>query len=80
MSKMKYFGAFLTPLLAYIAFNVSGIFAYTGVFVLYILVPVLEQLLPQNTYNLSKEKLAEKTNSMIGSVFLVFFRYTCFDF
>ena len=46
MSKMKYFGAFLTPLLAYIAFNVSGIFAYTGVFVLYILVPVLEQLLP----------------------------------
>ena len=36
--------------------------AYTGIFVLYLLVPVVEQLLPQNTYNFTKteKKLAEK--------------------
>lgn len=84
MGKLKYLGAFLTPLLAYIAFNVSGIFAYTGVFVLYLLVPVVEQLLPQNTYNLTKtEKELAKKDKFYDWIlyFLVLFQvYLVYNF
>ena len=84
MGKLKYFGAFLTPLLAYIAFNVSGIFAYTGVFVLYLLVPVVEQILPQNTYNFTKaEKELAKKDKFYDWIlyFLVLFQvYLVYNF
>ena len=62
MNKFKYIGVYLSPLLALLAFNVSGIFAYTGVFVLYILIPVLENILSKDRYNFSKaeKELAKK--------------------
>lgn len=54
MGKFKYFGAYLTPLLALMTFNLSGIFAYTGLFVLYILIPILENSIPKDSYNFNK--------------------------
>ncbi len=56
LNKFKYIGVYLTPILALIAFNVSGILAYTGIFVLYIFIPILENLLPKDRYNFSKEE------------------------
>ena len=40
--------------LAILSFNLKGYWAFTGVIVLYILVPVIEQILPKDTYNLTK--------------------------
>ena len=54
MGKIKYFGAYLTPILALITFNVSGIWAYTGIFILYLLIPILENIIPKDSYNFSK--------------------------
>ena len=56
MNKFKYLGAFFSPLLATLSFNLSGIWSFTGVFVLYILVPILENILPKDTYNFTKEE------------------------
>ena len=62
MGKFKYIGAFLSPLLALLTFNVTGIYAYTGIFFLYFLIPVLENIIPKDSYNFSKEekKLAKE--------------------
>ena len=49
MAKFKYFSAFIVPLLGLLTFNSTGFIAYIGIFSLYVLVPVLENLLPQNT-------------------------------
>ena len=55
MSKLKYLGIYISPILALISFNFSGFLAYLGIIVLYILVPILENLIPKNSYNFSKE-------------------------
>tara|TARA_B110000285_G_scaffold157176_1_gene175323 strand:+ start:947 stop:1984 length:1038 start_codon:yes stop_codon:yes gene_type:complete len=54
MGKLKYITAYIVPLLGLITFNSTGVYAYFGLIFLYILVPVLEEIIPQNTYNLKK--------------------------
>ena len=54
MSKIKYFGVYIVPALGLITFNSSGIIAYLGLFFLYILVPLFEQIITPNTYNLNQ--------------------------
>ena len=54
MGKIKYFGSYIIPLLALLTFNVTGIWSYFGLFFLYVFIPVVEQIIPPNTYNLAK--------------------------
>ena len=63
MAKFKYFSAFIVPLLGLLTFNSTGFIAYIGIISLYVLVPVLENFLPQNTYNLTsvEKELATET-------------------
>ena len=56
MSKLKYLGTYVSPLLALISFNCTGFFAYSGIIFLYVMVPILENLIPKNNYNFSKEE------------------------
>ena len=62
ISKLKYIGAYFSPLLAILSFNLKGYWAFTGVIALYVLVPIIEQLLPKDTYNLtnSEKELAKE--------------------
>ena len=53
MAKFKYFSAFIVPLLGLLTFNSTGFIAYIGIISLYVVVPILENFLPQNTYNLT---------------------------
>tara|TARA_B100001287_G_C22663718_1_gene521777 strand:+ start:518 stop:1555 length:1038 start_codon:yes stop_codon:yes gene_type:complete len=63
MGKLKYLGTYISPLLAIFSFNMTGIFAYTGIFVLYILVPILENFIPKDSYNFNKtEKKRAKSD------------------
>jgi alkane 1-monooxygenase len=65
MRKFKYFGAYLIPLFGLYTFNSTGIYAFFGLFFLYVLVPILEQILPLNSYNLNKaEKELAKESSL----------------
>ena len=56
ISKLKYIGAYFSPFLAILSFNLKGYWAFFGVATLYILVPIMEQFLPKDTYNLSKSE------------------------
>ncbi len=54
MGKFKYVAAYIIPLLGIISFSYTGIWAYTGLFFLYVMVPVLEIVLPPDTYNMEE--------------------------
>ena len=58
MGKIKYFAAYIIPLLAYYTFNVTGIYAYFGLAVIFIVIPFLELVFPPNTYNLNATEKA----------------------
>ena len=62
MKKLKYIAVYLVPVLALISFQFQGFWAYTGILVLYALIPIAEQILPQDSYNFeqSERKLAEE--------------------
>ena len=62
MGKLKYLGTYISPLLAIFSFNMTGIFAYTGIFALYILVPVLENFIPKDSYNFNKIEKKQAKN------------------
>lgn len=54
MGKLKYFAAFIIPLLALLSFYTTGWIAYTGVVFLYVLVPIIEQIFPPNRANFNE--------------------------
>ena len=56
MKKLKYIGAYFSPLLAILSFQLQGFGAFLCIFILYVIVPISEQFLPQDTYNLSKSE------------------------
>lgn len=54
MGKIKYFSAYIIPLLAYHTFNSTGIEAYYALFFFFVGIPFFEIILPTDTYNLNK--------------------------
>jgi alkane 1-monooxygenase len=46
MGKIKYFGAYIVPLLGILAFSTTGIYAFFGLIFLYVIVPILEIVIP----------------------------------
>jgi alkane 1-monooxygenase len=64
MRKFKYLGAYLIPLFGLFTFKSTGVYAFFGLIFLYVLVPILEQILPLSSYNLNKaEKELAKESS-----------------
>ena len=54
MGKMKYFAGYIIPLLALFTFYSTGLYAWIGIAVIFILIPILEIILTPDTYNLTK--------------------------
>ena len=54
MGKIKYFAAYIVPLLALFTFSTTGIYAYFGLIFLYVLVPIIEQIFTPDRYNLAE--------------------------
>ena len=52
MGKIKYFFAYIIPLMGLLTFHTTGIYAWSGIIFLYVLVPIIEQVVPPNKYNL----------------------------
>ena len=72
MSKTKYIGAYIVPVLGLITFNSSGIFAYSGLFFLYVLVPLFEQIITSNGYNLNQfEKELSRKDSFFDWILYI---------
>lgn len=57
MGKFKYFAAYVIPLLGIISFSSTGIYAYTGLIFLYVLVPILEIVFTPDKYNLAETEV-----------------------
>jgi len=62
MGKIKYFFAYIIPLLGILTFSTTGFYAYIGLIFLYVLVPVIENLFPPDRYNLveTEKELAKE--------------------
>jgi len=54
MNKIKYLGVYIIPLLGLLTFNVTGIYAFFGLFFLFVLVPLLELVFSPNNYNFTQ--------------------------
>ena len=69
MGKIKYFAAYVVPIIALFTFNVTGIYAYFGIVFVFVVIPVLEMIITPNTYNLSEtEKELAKESSFYDIV------------
>jgi len=72
MGKIKYFASYIIPLLALLTFNTTGIYAYFGLFFIYIIIPIAEQIISTNTYNLDEtEKELAKEDMLFDLVLYI---------
>jgi alkane 1-monooxygenase len=62
MAKLKYFFAYIIPILAILTFSTTGFYAYIGIILLYLGVPIIEQIFPPDRYNLveAEKELAKE--------------------
>ncbi len=62
MGKLKYFASYIVPLLALLTFYTTGVYAYIGILFLYVAIPILEQVITPDTYNLdaAEKELAKE--------------------
>jgi alkane 1-monooxygenase len=58
MGKLKYLFAYLIPLFGILTFSTTGLLAYAGILFLYVFVPIVEQIIPPNTYNFNQAEKA----------------------
>ena len=54
MGKIKYFASYIIPLLALLTFYTTGIYAYFGLFFIYVIIPISEQFISTDKYNLAE--------------------------
>ncbi len=67
---MKYFLAYSFPIVALIGFKLGGVFTFSAVFFAFVLVPILEIILPINTDNYSEEEIKSRLENSIYNIML----------
>lgn len=65
MKGLKYLAALSIPLATAIAIYLKGVFSYAAIFYAFVLIPILEMLLKQDSSNDSKEMVARKKISVL---------------
>ena len=65
MKGLKYLAALSIPLATAIAIYLKGVFSYAAIFYAFVLIPILEMLLKQDSSNDSKEVVAKKKISVL---------------
>jgi alkane 1-monooxygenase len=54
MSRIKYLTAYLVPLFALYTFHVNGVLAFLGLFIFFVVIPILELIISPDQYNFTK--------------------------
>ncbi len=67
---LKYILAYVTPLSCWISLTYNGIFSYTTLIFLFILIPIAEQFAPGKTSNLNQEEEQNKLKSVFFDLLL----------
>jgi len=70
MRRLKYFLVYLLPLSVYISFTSKGILTFTPLFLFFVLVPLIELLIPANSSNFSQEVATKEKNNSFYSLIL----------
>ena len=70
LKDIKYTIAYITPITGFISLAFNGIFSFTSVVVLFLFIPIAEQLLPGRTDNLSAEAENHKLQSIFFDILL----------
>ncbi|MFT4969424.1 MAG: alkane 1-monooxygenase [Chitinophagales bacterium] len=70
---IKYLGVFISPVVIFICLNLGGWFTWGGLIYAFILVPILDALLPSTTYNMTKveEDIAKSSRVYDCLVYLI---------
>ncbi len=72
MKDLKYLFAYTVPISVYISFMSTGIWTYSTVFYVFILLPILDFLLGESKENFSKEDASHQNKKWIFDIMLYF--------
>lgn len=67
---LKYLGAYIGPLVAYISIGVGGSWSYGAVILSFVLIPLIELILGSNTSNVAQETSTKRALSLFFDVLL----------
>lgn len=70
MKDLKYLAAYIPPILVFAGLYFGGIVSYSALLFSFLLVPVLETMLPQRTRNLSEQEVETKLSNKLFDVLL----------
>jgi alkane 1-monooxygenase len=70
MKRLKYLLVYLLPLSVYISFTSKGLLTFTPLFLFFVLVPLIELLIPADSTNFSQEVAAKEKNNSFYSFIL----------
>lgn len=62
ISSLKYLGVLISPIVIFLCLNMGGWFTWSGIIYAFVLVPLLDELIPSSVHNMSKieEDVAKK--------------------
>jgi alkane 1-monooxygenase len=67
---MKYTAAFILPLLVFLSFNSEGAITFVPIFFAFVFVPIVDQILGENKYNLSAGEIEKARRSPLFDMML----------
>ncbi|MFK5890209.1 MAG: alkane 1-monooxygenase [Flavobacteriaceae bacterium] len=70
MKRLKYLLVYLLPLSVYISFTSKGLLTFTPLFLFFVLVPLIELLIPADSSNFTKEVAAKEKDKVFYSLIL----------
>ncbi len=70
MKDLKYLFAYTVPVSVYISFNSYGLWTYSAIFYVFLILPVLDILTGETNKNLSLEEVSYKKTKWIFDVML----------
>ena len=72
MKRLKYLLVYVLPLSVYVSFTSKGVLTFIPLFLFFIIVPLIELLIPADSSNFSKEEAAKEKNNPFYSIILYF--------
>ncbi len=70
MKDLKYLAAYIAPVLVFVGLYVGGIATFSALIFAFVIIPMLEFVLPQSKENLTKEEVSSKLSNKLFDILL----------
>ena len=70
MKDLKYLAAYISPVLMFVGFYFGGVLTFAGFAFAFVLIPVLELMMPRSEYNLTNKEVESKLANKLFDVLL----------